>query len=171
MRPRTETMDEAIDRVAASLTAARDDDQFIARLEARLDAGSRRTRALWLIAVPAAAAIILGIVVSFNQRAPQRVAINTAPATMALGSLPAVPSDVVEKPVAAEHVVRDQSELAHTAPDAVRQITALNAPDTLKVDALAFESLTIDPVTEPGLLELPSLEIRGIDAVADQKEQ
>jgi hypothetical protein len=172
MRPRTETIDEAIDRVAASLTAVRDDDQFVARLETRLDAQSPRTRPLWLIAAPASAAMILGVLVSFNQNAPQRAAINTALATTALGAPTAVPSDVVEKPAAAEqHVVRARLELAHTAPDAIRQIAALNQPQTLSVNALVFESLTIDPVTEPGLLALPSLEVRGIDAVVDQKEQ
>lgn len=172
MRPRLETMDEAIDRVAASLTAVCDDEEFVTRLEARLDVRSSRTRAPWLIAVAATAAVILGVVISFNQNAPQRIAINTSAATTAPAA-PAIPArDIIEPRVAAEQrVVRVEWELAHAAPDAIRQVAALDGPQTLNVDALVFESLTIDPVTEPGLLELPSLEVREIEAVADQKEQ
>lgn len=171
MRPRLETMDEAIDRVAASLTAVLDDVEFVARLEARLDARSPRARGLWLIAASATAAATLGVVISFNQIPPQRIPIITSAATAP--DTRAVPArDLIEPRVAAKHhVVRAQSELAHAAPDAVRQIPALHGPQTLNVEALLFESLTIDPVTEPGFLELPSLEVREIDAVADQKEQ
>jgi hypothetical protein len=165
-------MDEAIDRVAASLTAVRDDEEFVARLEAHLDATLSSRRALWLIAVPATAAVILGVVISMTQNAPQRIAIDTAPATAALTSPAALPAEAVEEPaVGARSVVGVHQELAHAAPDAIRQIAALNGPETLNVDALVLESLTIDPVTEPGLLELASLEVRDIDAVADQKEQ
>lgn len=172
MRPRSETMDEAIDRVAASLTAVCDDEEFVSRLEARLNVRSSPTRALWLIAVPATAAVILGFVISFNQSTPQRIAINTSAATAAPAA-PAIPArDVIEPRVAAERRVgRVQPELAHAAPDAVRQIAALDGPQTLNVDALVFEPLTIDPVSEPGLLELPGLEVRAIDAAAEQKEQ
>jgi hypothetical protein len=171
MRPRLETMDEAIDRVAASLTAVRDDEEFVARLEARLDVRSFRAHARWLVAVPATAAVILALVISFDQNPPQRIPIDTS-AGLAPDA-PSVPArDVIAPRVAAEQrAVRVESELAHAAPDTIRHIAALNEPPTLNVDALVVESLTIDPVTEPGLLELPSLEVRDIDAVADQKEQ
>jgi hypothetical protein len=171
MRPRLETMDEAIDRVAASLTAVRDDEGFVARLETRLDVRSCRERGLWLVAAPATAAVILALVISFEHNPPQRIPIN--PSAALAPDAPSVPARGVIAPrVAAEQrVVRVESELAHAAPDTIRHLAPLNGPPTLNVDALVVESLTIDPVTEPGLLELPSLEVRDIDAVADQKEQ
>ena len=173
MRPRHETMDEAIDRVAASLTAVRDDADFVARIEARLDVRSPRARGLWLVAASATVAVILAIVFDFDRTTTNPIEVNPprVAETPAAESIPLPAPAVIEAAGSGEQqLVRVQPPPAHATLESVPQIAALTGPQTLNVDDLLFEPLSIEPVIEPGALELPGLEVRDLE-VADQKEQ
>ena len=179
MRPRIETLDEAIDRVAGSLTALPDDREFAARLDARIGARAASTRGLSLAVASATAALLVAVFMNFDRSPADRVA--TCPGRVADAeptSAPTPPLTPMPTPDATTRLKLAERNRGRLEPppasptlDALPQIAGLNEPPTLSIDALAFAPVTIEPVTEPGVLELPSLEIRDIDATADQKEQ
>ena len=172
MRPRHETMDEAIERVAASVTAVSVDPGFVTRLEVRLVARAPRAHGLWLMAASATAAVILAVVLNFDREAPRPRPTNPTQVA-AIPDAPAMPTPgVTDQARPAEtRVARVELEPAQAALDPVPQIAALDGPQTLTVGALVFEPLAIEPVAEPEVLALPDLEVRTIDDGAEQKEQ
>lgn len=170
MRAGHETLDEAIDRVAASLTAMPVDVGFVARLDARLDARSPRTRGLWLVAASATSALILAAVM-VDRSATTPIAIDPPRVAAADPTPPPRAVELVEGAAPADgRIVRVKKEPAPTMLQPIPQVAALDGPQSLSVDALLFGPLTIEPVEEPEVLALPDLEVRAIDAGADHKE-
>jgi hypothetical protein len=165
-----ETLDEAIDRVASTLTTVAADPGFADRLDARLD--ERRLRApMWLTAA-AATSLLLAMVLmnrpwGLQLWDVQRPTIE-APSKATTATL-ASPSPTSEASVL---IAPRTSTPAGTTRNASRElemppaptIAALTGPPTLSVDELRLESLTVAPVDVVHLeavvsLELPALEI------------
>lgn len=163
-----ETMDEAIDRVAAAMTAVPADPGFAARVDARL--ATRASVAWRWVALPGAAAAVVVAAIAFvlpgNDEAARS---RPQPARAALPSA-AMPVRVIPPPVAAlmrpaavrRDGVRPQRDLAAEEDEVfVTRIAALPAPDPLSVDALSLESLSIAPV-DVANLDLPVIGVGDI---------
>ena len=172
--PIHETLDERIDRVAASLTAVPADPGFGERLAPRLAGLDREWSHRWLFTAAAAAAVVvLALVVSDrgDQRglAPQS-AVLTSP-TIAPGQVNAAPAIAAEQPVVEQAVsaVAPAPEYIDSEVERPPAIAALAAPDGIGVDTLQLEALHVTPV-DIGQIEVASLEIREIGALEEPKE-
>jgi hypothetical protein len=166
-----ETLDEAIDRVAATLTTVSADSGFADRLDARLD--GRRARApIWLMAATATSLLLAMVLMNQPwglqlwdvQRATVEAPSKATTATLASPS----PTSEVSVPIAPRTsapagTIRHASHELEMAP--APTIAELTGPPSLSVDELRLESLTIAPVDvvhldEVASLELPALETR-----------
>ena len=155
-----DTLDEAIDRVAATMTAVSADDGFHARFDAQLRA-ARRFELPW-IGLAAATAAAAAIFVALN--------LSSTTSPLPVVSTPSVASAIPVVPDVKPSTAAPIEELNTTSVppariDVVRvvpMIAALPHPAEIGVDDLSLNSLTIAPV-EVGLLDLANLEVTGID--------
>jgi hypothetical protein len=169
-----ETLDEAIDRVAASLTAVPRDAGFGARLQLRVGR-SRAGKPLLLTASLVTAVLVAAIALNVGRRhedgishgietaAPIAAAVAPDAADESNPSIVTEPNAVATPTMRASHVVG-----ADDHPDD-GTIPALAVPETLAVDNLALHALAISPV-ELERLDVPTLELADIAGVNEFKE-
>ena len=158
-----ETLDEAIDRVASTLTAVSVDPGFVDRLEARLD--RRRSQVpMWLM-LATATTVVAAIVLVDRPRESERAAIEATLPRVADAS-PALPSAAVDLPAdVSGSAGRSESRHELVTPDMPPPpiIAALTGPPSLAVDELSLESLDIAPVEIVHLDDVPSLELPALE--------
>ncbi len=156
-----ETLDEAIDRVASSLTLAPADAAFSARLRARLDRSSVLPWPLLAAAVAGtlAAAVALGIVGGRPTPSVDRgTATDDRPAVEASSSLPAGQA-VTSRASQLLTATRARPTPNSQAPAfSVPAIVALDPPDELGVGRLNVQPLALQPV-EVAELEVSALPV------------
>lgn len=178
-----ETLDESIDRVAASLTAVPADPAFSTRLGARLAQPSSQRASLLFVVSAVAVALVAAVVTGvFSRPEP----------TVESGSV--VPRDVRRPENAAVVVERDafgrdnpiesgqeggmpmqpptassRRPESATTERVTPMIAALPTLELLSVDTLMLETLAIAPV-EVDLLDVATLEVPEIEGSSDPKE-
>jgi hypothetical protein len=172
--PVHETLDETIDRVAASLTAVPADRGFTERLVARLDGHGRGSSNRWLFAAAAAAAVVvLTVVVSIRreQDAKPLPGVVAAPPVMAPGQRNAPPLVGAEEPIVERTVpaVVPAPAFIDSEVEPPPAIAALAAPEGIDVDTLQLDALHVSPV-DVGEIDVASIEIREIGALDEPKE-
>ena len=165
-----ETLDEAIDRLAAAMTVVPADEYFSTRLAARLDDSTNAAwpwssyafgRAVLAVAVVSALALAIRISVAPEPVAPrplltaQNISLVAPRAGAVMAMVPHVPSATFESAVA-------RLEPAPTIP-------ALPTPAQIDLGTLELQSLNIAPV-ELDLLELANLAVGEIGGAIDFKE-
>jgi hypothetical protein len=176
MNLRRETLDETIDRVAASLTAVPADPAFAARLRARW--ADREQRGTWRVAGACAAVALLAMAIalpwvprppaprlsSATPRPPGRIASPEstkvavdAPETPPLGA--AKPSSTI---VIAEARADDRPS--------IEIVAALAHPESLRLSDIAPEDISLTAVQLEPLLEIASLDVPQIGAAAEPEE-
>jgi hypothetical protein len=181
----TETLDDAIDRVAAAMTAVPHDERFAARLAGRLD----RPRAFGLSPLMlaggavAAVAVALAVGLSVTRPAPvapaatrDAIAASTstpAPAARTTAAPPAAAA-TIDAPVSVSRVARAPRRAP--APVVTRDlerstpaIPGLAGPAEIAFDRLNLDALAVDPV-EVEALDLASLAVAGLDGPFEPKE-
>ena len=170
--PVRETLDETIDRVAATLTAVPADPGFSERLAPRLAGRGDGWSNRWLFAAAAAAAVVVLALVVSDRRDQGGTAPQSAPRNAIVSSPTVAPGPVNAAPaVAAEEPMIEQAVLAAApAPEFIGSdverppaIAALAAPEGIGVDTLQLEALHVTPV-DVGEIDIASLEIREIGA-------
>lgn len=165
-----ETLDEAIDRVASTLTAVSADSRVADRLDARLD--QPRSRApLWLMAATATGVLLATLLmnrswdvqrpaIEFSSKATTPTAASSSP-----GIEPSIPIEVgTSAPSSATRHASGELEMP-PAPT----IAALTGPPSLSVDELRLESLTIAPVDVVHLEAVASLELPELEPMAPEE--
>jgi hypothetical protein len=165
-----ETLDEAIDRVAASMTMVSGDVTLSSRVRAGM-ANAKRSGAVWgFVVAGSIAAAVLAIVVMDQRGAP------IASGTNAPGVTAVDPPRVLQSSRGAEPITQPvQRELSSDSTIAVRRdapepsIPALALPEALNLEGLEMQSLSIAPV-ELDLLEVATLAVSEIDGSLDPKE-
>lgn len=175
--PVRETLDETIDRVAATLTAVPADPGFTERLASRLTGRSHAWPNSWLLAgAAAAAALVIAVLASSGRNAGMHTPQDTIAA-----SAPAAPALVehLAAPVAEAPPIEQTSAPVDRAPAVVESedgdlarppaIAALAAPDGIGVATLQLEALYVTPV-DIGQIDIASLEVREIDGFEEPKE-
>jgi hypothetical protein len=166
-----ETLDETIDRVAATLTFVPADASFSQRLRPKLGAASGVS---WFAVAAATTAVAVAVVVAFtvrDQRQVPRDARLRAPLPAAAPEREVTPEPstamTTMPPNAAvmtiADVARDRDETPREA-----SIPALAAPDDLAINHLTLVPLAIDPV-ELERIDVDAIELTEI-GVADPKE-
>ena len=165
-----ETLDEAIDRVAASMTMVSADATLPSRVRARMTK-DERSNAVWgFLVAGSLAAAVLAIVVT-DQRETTITPRKDAPTATLVNALPALPSSRVSEPSTESLGVRIRPDstvaIRGAAPEPL--IPALALPDALSLEDLEMQSLSIAPV-EVDLLEVATLAVADIDGSLDPKE-
>jgi len=171
-----ETLDEAIDRVASTLTTVSPDAGFADRLGARLD---RRPPhgTMWLVAATATSVLLATLLVDLRLDVgePAVESTSTAPASIA-----AAASDVAALPpneVSASREVETSRAGGAVRPSApaigpaapaiemppIPTIAALTGPSSLSVEELQLKSLAVSPVEVVYLDEVAALELPELD--------
>ena len=158
-----ETLDEAIDRVASTLTAVSTDSGFVARLDACLE--QRRSHVpMWLMLATAATVVVVVVLID-RPRETERAAIESIlPPTAADAARPST----AEPNVFAEtDALATAQEIRHALvePDMppAPSIAALTGPSWLALDGLSVELLAIAPVEIVHLDDVPSLELPALE--------
>jgi len=164
-----ETLDEAIDRVASTLTAVSADSRFVDRLDARL--GERRSRApIWLMAATATSVLLAALLMN-RPWDVQRAAIESPSKTMTASA--ARPSAIEASIPIEVRTSTPSSAIRHASRELVMApaptIAALTGPPSLSVDELRFESLTITPVDVVHLEAVTSLELPALEPMAPEE--
>ena len=164
-----ETLDEAIDRVASTLTTVSLDAGFADRLNAQLD--RRRSRGtMWLVAATATSVVLATLL--FDRRLdvgqPAVESTSTVPASIAVAA-----SDVAALPpneVTASSEVETSRAGGAIRPAApaiemppLPTIAALTGPSSLSVEELQLKSLAVSPVEVVYLDEVAALELPELD--------
>ena len=165
-----ETLDEAIDRVAATLTTVSADSGLADRLDARLD--GRRARApIWLMAATATSVLLATLLMNrpWDVQRPAIESPSKATTTTAASPSPgtelSIPIEAgTSAPGSATRHASGELEMA-PAPT----IAALTGPPTLSVDELRLESLTIAPVDVVHLEAVVSLELPALETMAPEE--
>jgi hypothetical protein len=171
-RPLPETLDEAIDRVAAAMTAVPADPGFGARLVPRLDAPARGV-STWMVAAAAAAAIILSVWLVRPERSavrpPQQASANQ-PAAPAVGPAPGVRAAEAPTATARPPMLATAAPAEPVAPiERTPVIAALGPVETLTVDDLTLHELMIAPV-DVAHLDIETLDVPEIGTTDEPKE-
>lgn len=165
-----ETLDEAIDRVASTLTAVSADSRLADRLDTRLD--ERRSRApIWLMAATATS-VLLATLLMNRPWDVQRPAIESPSKAMTASA--AGPSATIEVSIPIEvGTSTPSSQTRHASRELVMApaptIAALTGPPSLSVDELQLESLTITPVDVVHLEAVTSLELPALETMAPEE--
>jgi hypothetical protein len=165
-----ETLDEAIDRVASTLTAVSADSRLADRLDARLD--GRRSRApIWLMAATATS-VLLATLLMNRPSDVQPPAIESP--SKAITASAAGPSATIEASSPVEVGTSTPSSATRHASRELEMppaptIAALTGPPSLSVDELRFESLTIAPVDVVHLEAVTSLELPALETMAPEE--
>jgi hypothetical protein len=158
-----ETLDEAIDRVASTLTTVSSNAGIADRVRDRLDRRPSRGP-LWLVAATATGVLLATLLID-PKRGVERPAIevtSTAPAATAVApprNEPSIPSDV-EASGSGSAIRRTPVAIELPPPPA---IAALTVPSSLSVEELEVESLAIAPVDVAHLDELAALELAALE--------
>ena len=161
---RGETLDDAIDRVAAALTAVPADDGCAARVTARLDAGNG-WRMPWfgLVAGAAVAAAAIAFVVLPASTPRSRMPQPAAPAASSQpSSAPAVAANAADSSTPASPATADRVAIARVLEPLPPSIDALPHPEELSVAGLPLDPLTITPV-ELERLDVADLGVTELD--------
>jgi hypothetical protein len=174
--PVRETLDETIDRVAATLTAVPADPGFGDRLAARLEPAPRGWRTTWLVVSAAAAVVLLALIVGARREGPsplpQVAAVHDVPAQKPPPELSHAAASVADSGTAgafAETQRLPQLDAVEAPAAPPSAIAALPAPHTIAVETLALQALDVAPV-DIGQIDVASLEIREIDVNEEPKE-
>ena len=171
--PVRETLDETIDRVAATLTAVPADPGFTQRLAPRLTRERPGWNHTWLVGAAAAAVIFVALLVNNGRdasvNAPLGVVAENAPAAPLVQGTTAsvIEEPTVEQTTASVDPAPAVVEVNEPAPPPA--IAALAAPEGIGVETLQLEALAVMPV-EIGEIDIASLEVREIDGFEDPKE-
>ena len=169
---RGETLDEAIDRVAASLTAVPADPSFAMRLQSRMQARPRIELNV-LAGTLAAAALAVFVLVMWRTSDVSKIEIDRTAAVLPATPPPvAIASPPVTSPAASrvtaqatENVTASASQIADVS---APMIAPLPTPQLLAVEALRVDPLTVAPV-EVEALKLTDLTLAPIDASEERE--
>jgi hypothetical protein len=167
-----ETLDEAIDRVAATLTTRPPDAAAAARLQERLASDTRRVP-LWL-AVPAAAAVVTLAVMASLLRAPTPSVTESVAESPGAAAAVTQAGDIVmsaSRPAPVTRVARQpRTRVDHGAGEADPAIPLVPPPTPLVIEELTFEPLWVAAV-ELDALDVAVLEVPEIESVGELREQ
>jgi hypothetical protein len=176
MNPRRETLDEAIDRIAASLTAVPADPAFAGRLRAQW--AERQQPGTWRVAAACAAVALLAMAIALpwvpGPPAPRLSSATPRPAgRIASPESTKVAVDPPETPRLTAAKPSSPIVIAEASADArpsIEIVAALAHPESLTLSDIAPEDISLAAVRLEPLLEIASLDVPQIGASAEPEE-